>query len=52
MKWLGKPLARNLEECDFYKVELLTIIPEEVKEIKNNSKPELYVIQEGFYSVQ
>jgi hypothetical protein len=52
MKWLGKPLARNLEECYFYKVELLTIIPEEVKEIKNNSKPELYVIQEGFYSVQ
>lgn len=52
LKWLGKSQAKKIPNCESYKVELLTIIPEEVKEIRNHIKPELYVIQEGIYPTQ
>ncbi len=50
LKWLGKEKAKNYIGCKSYKIELLTIIPEDIKHRKN--KPELYVIQESIYPVQ
>lgn len=52
-KWLGKRNASLVSDCKSYKIELLTIVPENVWYRKNRkTKPKLYVIQEGLFPVQ
>lgn len=50
LKWMGKQKAKEYEHCDSYKIELLAIIPSDVRDRK--IKPELYVVQESTYPVQ
>ena len=53
LKWLGKKEALKRSECASYKIELLTIVPENIWERKERqAKPNIYVIQEGRFPVQ
>ncbi|SFW77893.1 hypothetical protein SAMN02927921_04279 [Sinomicrobium oceani] len=51
LKWLGKKEAEAFPGCESYKIELLTVIPEDIRDRKDR-KPELYVIEEGLYPIR
>lgn len=53
LKWLGKKEASKIPGCTSYKIELLTIVPEDIWERNEpKSRPKIYVVQEGKFPVQ
>lgn len=48
-KWFGKEEAESIKGCWSYRVELLTVLPEEVNFGFESKKPQLYVIKKGLY---
>lgn len=52
LKWHGKQQATLVPGCTSYKIELLTIVPENIWQRERKTKPNLYVIQEGIFPVQ
>ena len=51
-KWLGKEAAKNISGCKSYKIELLTIVPEDIWVRGRKIKPSIYVVQEALFPVQ
>ena len=47
MKWLGKKKAYSIPNCNSYRVELLTVVPDYYKDI--NKKIKLYALQSNLY---
>ncbi|KXX72612.1 hypothetical protein [Flammeovirga sp. SJP92] len=52
LKWYGKNEVKNMPKCDSYKIELLTLVPQDIWQKKKTIKPQLYVVQEGQFPVQ
>lgn len=52
LKWLGKRESKKIPKCKSYKIELITIVPEDVWSRDRNNKPKIYVVQQGVYPVQ
>ncbi|NME72716.1 hypothetical protein [Flammeovirga aprica] len=52
LKWYGKNEAKNIPRCDSYKIELLTIVPQDIWQKKEKIKTQLYVVQKGLFPVQ
>ena len=50
-KWLGKKNAESIKGCSAYKVELLTILPQEINSGLETIKPKLYVVEQSLYPV-
>jgi len=47
MKWLGKKKAYLIPNCNSYRVELLTVVPDYYKDV--NKKIKLYALQSNLY---
>lgn len=52
LKWLGKQKAKDIPNCVSYRVKIITIVPEDVWSRNRNTKPNIYVVQEGTFPVQ
>jgi hypothetical protein len=51
-KWLGEKEAKATPGCVAYSIELLTIVPEDIRQRQSDLKPEMYVIKKGLFPVQ
>lgn len=52
LKWLGKQEAKNIVGCTSYKIKLLAIVPRDIWTTERKTKPSIYVIKQGVFSVQ
>lgn len=52
-KWVGQRKAKTIEGCSYYKVELITIVPDDIWDKNNHKKkPKIYAIQDYTFSLE